>query len=465
MDAQQQENLKKLPQVHRLLESESAEALLSKHPQPLIADAIRERLGALRAHLLNGMTGPFDFDEPRFFSSVSTEIEAAANRRLRWVINATGIVIHTNLGRVPLAPEAVEAIQEIALGYSSLEMNLETGRRGSRYAHVEPLICAITGAESALVVNNNAAAVLLALDTFARGGEVIVSRGELIEIGGSFRLPDVIASSGATLIETGSTNKTRAADYEDAITDDTRLLMSAHPSNYRIVGFTETVSRTALVELGRKRTIPVLEDLGSGALIDLTDINAPRETMVQESVSAGMDIVTFSGDKLLGGPQCGIIAGRREYIDRIKKNPMLRALRIDKLNLAALEATLLLYRNHPDEPERIPALRMIAASAMDVGVRARRLAAMFQDVESYSTTVVFGESYAGGGALPDNALDTRLLAVRSTSHTANELANALRENNPPIVARIADDQLLFDLRTVAEEEIAEIADALRRIAT
>jgi len=465
MDTHQHENLKKLPQVHRLLESESAGELLSKHPQPLVAETIRERLNALRAHLRNGMTGPFEFDAPRFFSSVSSAIDTAANRRLRWVINATGIVIHTNLGRVPLAPEAVEAIQEIALGYSSLEMDLESGRRGSRYTHVEPLLCALTGAEAAVVVNNNAAAVLLALDTFARGGEVIVSRGELIEIGGSFRLPDVIASSGATLIETGSTNKTRAADYASAISEDTRLLMSAHPSNYRIVGFTETVSRTDLVALGRERSIPVLEDLGSGALTDLAELDAPRETMVQETIAAGVDIVTFSGDKLLGGPQCGIIVGGRECIDRMKKNPMLRALRIDKLNLAALEATLMLYRNYPDDPKRIPALKMIAASAMDVGVKARRLAAMFQDVEAYTADVISGESFAGGGSLPDNGLDTRLLTVSSKRHSVGELSAALRENNPPIVARIADNQLVFDLRTVAEEEIAEIADALRRIAT
>ncbi len=465
MNAQQQENLKKLPQVHRLLESKPAQELLAKHPKPLVAESVRQRLDALRAHVRNGMVGAFTFDESRFFTSVSGAMETAANRRLRWVINATGIVIHTNLGRVPLAPEAVEAIQEIALGYSSLEMDLENGRRGSRYAHVEPLICALTGAEAALVVNNNAAAVLLALDTFARGGEVIVSRGELIEIGGSFRLPEVIASSGAKLIEAGSTNKTRAADYENAISESTRLLMSAHPSNYRIVGFTETVCRAELVALGHDRTIPVLEDLGSGALVDLADLNAPHETMVQEAVAAGVGIVTFSGDKLLGGPQCGIIVGAREYIERMKKNPMLRALRIDKLNLAALEATLILYRNHPDQPDRIPALRMLAASSMDVGVKARKLATMFQDVDAYTTDVINGESLAGGGSLPDNGLDTRLLAVSSTQHSANELSAALRANNPPIIARIADGQLLFDLRTVADEEIAEIADALRRIAS
>jgi len=465
MDAQQQENLKKLPQVHRLLESEAAQALATKHSQPLIAETVREQLDALRAHLRNGMAEPFSFDEARFFSSVAKGIETAANRRLRWVINATGIVIHTNLGRVPLAPEAVEAIQEIALGYSSLEMDLESGQRGSRYTHVEPLLCAITGAESALVVNNNAAAVLLALDTFARGGEVVVSRGELIEIGGSFRLPDVIASSGARLVEVGSTNKTRTSDYEAAISENTRLLMSAHTSNYRIVGFTEAVPQSELVALGRDRNIPVLEDLGSGAITDLAALGAPRETMVQETIAAGVDIVTFSGDKLLGGPQCGIVAGSREYIDRMKKNPMLRALRIDKLNLAALEATLMLYRHHPDQPERIPALRMIAATALDVGVKARKLAAMFHDVDAYTTDVVSGEGFAGGGSLPDTGLDTRLLTVSSSQHSVNELSSALRANNPPIVARIADNQLLFDLRTVAEEEIAEIADALRRIAT
>lgn len=465
MNQQQEENLRKLPQVHRLLESDPARTLSGKYPQTLIADAVRERLDALRAHLRNGMAGSFDFDEARFFSSVNHAIEAAANRKLRWVINATGIVIHTNLGRVPLAPEAVQAIQEIALGYSSLEIDLETGRRGSRYVHVEPLLCRITGAEAALVVNNNAAAVLLALDTFARGGEVVVSRGELIEIGGSFRLPDVIASSGAKLVEAGSTNKTRAADYNAAISEQTRLFMTAHPSNYRIVGFTETVSRPELVALGQASGIPVLEDLGSGALINLDDLRAPRETMVQEVIEAGVDIVTFSGDKLLGGPQSGIIVGKRAHIDRMKKNPMLRALRIDKLNLAALEATLVLYRNHPEQPERVPALRMIAASALDIGVKAQILGAMFKDVETYTTDVISGESLAGGGSLPDKGLDTRLLAVSSTLHSANELASALRRNNPPIVARIADDRLLFDLRTVAEEEIAEIADALRRIAT
>ncbi len=464
MNTPQQQNLRKLPQIHRLLKSIPAQELSLKHPQPLVATVVRERLNTLRAQLRNGRSEPFTFDESRFFTSVSRAIEQAANRRLRWVINATGIVIHTNLGRVPLAPEAVEAIQEIALGYSSLEVDLDSGRRGSRYAHVEPLLCALTGAEAALVVNNNAAAVLLALDTFARGGEVVVSRGELIEIGGSFRLPDVIVSSGATLVEAGSTNKTRAADYDAAISEDTRLLMTAHPSNYRIVGFTETVSRAELVALGRDRAIPVLEDLGSGALIDLADLGAPHETMVQEAISAGVDIVTFSGDKLLGGPQCGIIAGGREHVERMKKNPMLRALRIDKLNLAALEATLMLYRNHPGQPERIPALRMIGATALDVGVKARKLAGMFQDVEEYTTDVIWGESLAGGGSLPDKGLETRILTVSSTTHSANELSAALRANNPPIVARIADDHLLFDLRTVAEEEIAEIADALRRIA-
>ena len=329
------------------------------------------------------------------------------------MINATGVVLHTNLGRAPLGRAALARLALVAARYSNLELDVRTKARGSRYDHVDGLLCRLSGAEASLVVNNNAAAVLLALESLARGREVVVSRGELIEIGGAFRIPDIMARSGARLVEVGTTNRTRLADYASAITPETALLLKVHPSNYRVVGFTESVRTAELAELGRARGVPVLEDLGSGCFLDLRPWGLPREPTVPETVAAGADVVTFSGDKLLGGPQAGIVVGRRALVERLRQNPLNRALRIDKLTLAALEATLRAYEDPATAPREIPTLRMLSESAAVVRRRARRVLRRVPAAArtALGLTVVAGRSEVGGGALPLAELPTAALAL------------------------------------------------------
>jgi L-seryl-tRNA(Ser) seleniumtransferase len=396
---------------------------------------------------------------------VKDAVRSAMQPKLRRVVNATGVVIHTNLGRSLLAPEAVENLAVVAGRYSNLEYDLAAGRRGSRYMAVRDLLCDITGAEDAMVVNNNAGAVLISLETIARDRNVIVSRGDLVEIGGSFRIPDVMAKSGAILREVGTTNRTHLRDYEGAIDPGTALLLKVHWSNYSIVGFTAQVPLRELVELGARRGIPVMEDLGSGTFIDFSRYGLLKEPTVQESVASGADVVTFSGDKLLGGPQAGIIVGRRPLVESIRKNPINRALRIDKLTLAALESTLRLYRDEARAVAAIPTLRMLTENETAVQPRAEELARRLQAIgdSRLKVEIVRLSSKAGGGSLPLLDLPSRCLKVQVDGLTANQLELKLRRNDPPIIGRIEDGAFLMDARTLQPDEAPIIAAALASV--
>ncbi|UCD58560.1 MAG: L-seryl-tRNA(Sec) selenium transferase, partial [Candidatus Hydrogenedentota bacterium] len=382
---------------------------------------------------------------------------------LRRVINGTGIVVHTNLGRSTIGPKVISAMTEAAAHYCSLEIDLATGDRGHRDSIIEPLICALTGAEAATVANNNAAAVVLSLDTLAKGREVIVSRGELIEIGGSFRMPEVMAKSGAKLVEVGTTNRTYISDYERALSPETSLLLKVHPSNYQVVGFTNQVELSELVELGRKRGIPVMEDLGSGALVDMTRFGLSNEPMPQASVKAGADVVTFSGDKLLGGPQAGIILGKREYVGAIRKNPLMRAFRVDKLTLSALGAVLQILHSSRAPEREIPTLALIARSTDQILEMARKV---YDGLgpgarKALGAEVADGESQVGGGSCPGQTLPTKHLVMRPEKMSPDRLAGKLREGVPPILGIIRNDSFCLDFRTVQPDELPEIIAALR----
>ncbi len=402
------------------------------------------------------------------FAILLDRIEAYLQRedapRLQRVINATGIVLHTNLGRAPLAAGALEALSRTAGGYCNLEYHTPSGRRGDRSAALEERLCRLTNAEGALVVNNNAAAVLLALATLAGGREVIVSRGEMVEIGGSFRIPDVMALSGARLREVGTTNKTRISDYEAAIGDTTALLLKVHTSNYRIVGFTASVPIEEIVELGARHGIPVMEDLGSGAFFDLSPFGLPGEPQVAQRIARGVDIVTMSGDKLLGGPQAGILLGRRRFIAAMRKNPLYRALRVGKLTIAALEATLRDLSSTERAWTRIPVLRMLTLPKETLRARAEALRAelLRRIPQGLHVTVIEGDSEAGGGALPTVKLPTYLVALRSERLSPVELERLLRLGDPPIIARISHDRLLLDPRTLFEDDPPIIVDRLSK---
>lgn len=422
--------------------------------------AIRDVLANLRASAKNG--APFAVPSaPEIHAAIALTIEEKLTPSLRSVINATGVVLHTNLGRAPLSKQAAERIAAIAIRYSNLEYDLAAGERGKRDAHTSRALAELTGAEAAIVVNNNAAAVFLVLNTFANGAEVIVSRGELIEIGDGFRIPEIMAASGARLREIGTTNRTRIADYERAVGAETRLLLRVHPSNFKIVGFTKRPEIEELTALGRKKRIPVFEDLGSGCLTDLANSGA-GEPVVRASFLAGVDIVAFSGDKLLGGPQAGIIAGKQKLVERVRRNPLFRALRVDKLTIAALEATLNAYqRSAFDE---IPALRMIRMSAAEIERRARAFAEELRDKlpEGATLEACAGFSVIGGGSTPDQKLPTALVAVHSTRHSATEIEERLRKPSvgSPVITRVEKKTLLLDLRTVFEEEEPALAAAL-----
>ncbi len=395
-------------------------------------------------------------------------LEKRLRPSLRPLINATGVVVHTNLGRSLLPEEVFQQIFEVAVNYSNLEYDLEAGKRGSRYSHVEELLCELTGAESALVVNNNAAAVLLTLETLARGKEVIVSRGELVEIGGSFRIPDVMARSGAILKEVGATNRTHLRDYENAINENTALLMKVHQSNFAVVGFTSKVSMSELKELGKRHNIPVIEDLGSGNLVDLTPYGFMHEPTVQESLRAGADLVSFSGDKMLGGPQAGIIVGKAELVDKIKKNPMNRAVRIDKLTLAGLEAILAIYRRPEEALRRIPTLRMLSMSYEETKKLASRLARRIKRLKIPGVQVGYRDtiSRVGGGAMPLQELKSRGVTLSFTDSNkkidAATVERRLRAGEPPVIVRIEDDEILMDLRTIREKEFATLAECIKK---
>ncbi|GAB6060125.1 L-seryl-tRNA(Sec) selenium transferase [Desulfonatronum parangueonense] len=447
--------------LHRIDEAEHYAHL----PRPLLKDLVNVFLDRLRADIRSGrIADPGQLDWAALQAPLLAFLERSSRPHFRRVINATGVVVHTNLGRSLLAQQAVEAVTEACAFYSNLEFSLDTGQRGSRYAHVEELLCKLTGAEAGLVVNNNAAAVLLMLDTLAKGREVVVSRGQLVEIGGSFRIPDVMAKSGAVLREVGATNRTHLHDYERAIGPETAALLKVHTSNFRIIGFQKEVSLRDMVALGARHGLPVLEDLGSGNLFDFTPYGLDHEPTVQETVASGADVVTFSGDKVLGGPQAGIIVGRKEYIDPIKKNPMNRALRIDKMTLAALEATLRLYLDPESARKEIPTLRMITASAEELKRQADKLARVLRRVLGGEAEVRLlpGASRVGGGAYPERDLPTTLVAIRPSNPNlgVEMLRDRLLETDPPLVGRIEQDALCLDPRTLAAKEHALVARAL-----
>jgi L-seryl-tRNA(Ser) seleniumtransferase len=467
LNEKQQALLQMLPGIDHILELSKKEPDFENVPRSVLLQAARKVVEDLRVGILRGDQRPDENDltDSPVLDKTKAAVGKAMTPNLKRVINATGVVVHTNLGRSILAECAAENIIAVATGYSNLEFDLEKGERGSRYSSVEEILCEISGAEAAMVVNNNAAAVLLCLETTARNRKVIVSRGELVEIGGSFRIPDVMAKSGAILKEVGTTNRTHLKDYIGAIDGDTALLLKVHTSNYSVVGFTASVTLKELVELGSKHQIPVMEDLGSGTFIDFSKYGLSKEPTVQESVSAGADVVTFSGDKLLGGPQAGIIVGKKDVLDSIKKNPITRALRIDKLTLAALESTLRLYRDPEKAVHLIPTLRMLTIPFDLIKKRADKLYKLLSKINNPALSITVADrcSKAGGGSLPLLDLPSKCIAVKIEGVSANSLERNMRENMPPVIGRIEDDYFIMDLRTVHEEELTAIKNALNNV--
>jgi L-seryl-tRNA(Ser) seleniumtransferase len=465
MDPKQQV-LSQIPKVDEILSDPVVSRWIDEYSRSVVVEAIRRGLERLRKTLLSAPE-PEGLDRTMF--SVESlmpyfreALEAQVTCRLKRVINATGVVIHTNLGRSLLHPSAIAHMDEVSRHFSNLEYDLEKGQRGSRYVHVDEILCTLTGAEAAVVVNNNAAAVLLVLNTLAEDKSVIVSRGHLVEIGGAFRIPDVMGRSGARLVEVGTTNRTYLEDYHRAIGEDTALLLKVHSSNFRVVGFTAEVALKELVDLGRLKGIPVMEDLGSGCFVDLTPYGFREEPIVQESIRTGVDVVTFSGDKLLGGPQAGIILGRREIISRVRTNPLNRALRIDKLTLAALESTLRLYLDENRALREIPTLSMMTTPRQKLAKRARRLLRLIRSKLGDSIEAVIREetSQVGGGAYPLQELPTQVISIRSQTLSSSQLEAGLRKQHPPVIARIRRDELLLDLRTIQDHEFSLLLQAL-----
>lgn len=457
--------LRELPAVDRLLREPVLLELLERLPRRAVLGAVQETVDAYRREILDGGTAAEkpDLSPAALAREAAARAERYAGPSLQPVINASGIILHTNLGRAPLAEAAVEALRRVAGGYCNLEIDLADGRRGSRQVHLEGLLRDLTGAEAAVVVNNNAAAVFLSLHTCARGKEVIVSRGQLVEIGGSFRIPEVMAASGARLVEVGTTNKTYRRDYEAAIGENTAALLKVHTSNYHMIGFTASVEAAELVALARARGLLVIEDLGSGVLLDPAAYNLPPEPRVQDSVAAGVDLVTFSGDKLLGGPQCGIIAGRRELVERIRGNQLARALRVDKCTVAALEATLKLYLDEAEAVRCIPVWRALTAAPEALKERAVRLAERLAAVVGPEGVEIWrGGSKVGGGALPAAELPTFLVSLLPSRITAAEMAARLRAGDPPVIVRLQQERLLLDPRTVFTEQDEALVEAARR---
>ena len=454
---EQQDMLRAIPKVDELLGMEPLQALAGQMPAPALREAVREELEALRRRILAGDIDHIPNRED-LCAAVCRRAREASLPSLRGVVNGTGVTLHTNLGRACLSRRAVEAVVGVAGGYSTLEYDVDAGRRGSRHSHVEALLCAVTGAEGAMVVNNNAAAVLLILSALGKGGEVITSRGELVEIGGSFRVPDIMVQCGCALREVGTTNKTHLSDYEGAITPETRALLKVHTSNYKIMGFTESVPLAELVALGRERGLPVIEDLGSGSLVDLEQFGIHGEPTVQQSVQAGVDIISFSGDKLLGGPQAGIIIGRKDYIETLKKHPLARALRVDKMTLAALRETLYAYTDPAMAVREIPTLAMLAVPEHVLREKAELLCRALAD-RGVTARTVPTQDQVGGGSVPTQLLPAWAVAIDPGRLTVDGLEAALRRRERPIIGRITHEQYLLDTRTLWESDFDYIAEA------
>lgn len=452
--------LRQLPSVDEVLKGHYGLEWLKHYPKRYILRAVRDLLAVKREAILKG-------DQPDtgievLAIEIEMKLKTLSSMKLREVINATGVVIHTNLGRAPLAEKVIDNIVSVARGYSNLEYSLDRGRRGRRHDHVEAIIRDITGAEDAIAVNNNAAAVLLCLSALAKGKEVIVSRGELVEIGGSFRIPDVMADSGAILREVGTTNKTHLSDYEKGIDVDTGLLLKIHQSNYKIVGFTEEVSIEELVSLGKSRGVPVIFDLGSGCLIDLSPYGIEGEPTVQEVLKSGVDIVTFSGDKLLGGPQAGIIAGKKSFIERIASHPLARAVRIDKLTLSALEATFMEYADSENAIENIPTLSALLQREGEVKRRADKILRLLRkNVRNIEAVVESDKSHVGGGSLPETYLPTYVVAIQSEDVPTSSIEERLRQAQIPVIARIREDRVILDARTVRNSEVNALVTSVQ----
>jgi L-seryl-tRNA(Ser) seleniumtransferase len=447
--------LRELPSVDRLLNHAGSAPLLTRFNRDYVTEQCRALLDELRSAIRQGQAvAAREIEEQTIVTRLEKRLAAAVEPKLDRVVNATGTVLHTNLGRALLPQAAIDAVARVSAYPVNLEYDLEQGERGKRENVVEALLQELTGAEAATVVNNNAAAVLLGLNTLANGKEVIVSRGELIEIGGAFRIPDVMAKSGAILREVGTTNRTHPSDYEQAITDKTALLLKVHTSNYRIVGFSSEVSLPELVAIGGAHSVPVMEDLGSGAIVDLSRYGLPKEPLVSERVSLGADVVTFSGDKVLGGPQAGLIVGKKAHLSRIAKNALHRALRCGKLTIAALEATLRLYRQSANLLEDIPTLRAFTRPVKDIQALGERLLPSLQAAlgSEFRLSLEDSTSQIGSGALPTEEIPTKVVAIEHTSMSADRIAGKFRRAHPPIIGRIKDDRFLLDLRTVFDHE-------------
>jgi L-seryl-tRNA(Ser) seleniumtransferase len=461
----QQKLLRMIPGVDRIIGILGNDRNLDTVPKNILTRCVRKVTEQIRQEIFSNQVFVSEnhLGVDQIIKKVHDRIQKSMAPRLVPLVNATGVVVHTNLGRSLLSADALENLLKINGSYSNLEFDIEKGKRGTRYAAVEDILCEICGADSAIVVNNNAGAVLICLDTLARNMEVVVSRGELVEIGGSFRIPDVMAKSGAILKEVGTTNRTHPRDYENAISEETALLLKVHTSNYHIIGFTSAVTLAELVGIGSCYGLPVMEDLGSGTFIDFSKFGLAKEPTVQESVSTGADIVTFSGDKLLGGPQAGIIVGKTDTIEKIKKNPLNRALRIDKMTLAALESTLRLYRNPETAVELIPTLNMILMPVSRIEEKASRLFNILENlkIDELSVHLVDLTSRAGGGSLPMLKIPSKGIGVNVRTMTVNALERFMRNHTPPIIGRIEDDLFIMDLRTIQVHEMAIIESAFK----
>lgn len=451
-----------IPKVDVLLENSKIISLIEKYNREVVVDAIRDEIDKLRSFIKeNENLNLIEEKINNLTQNIEKNVNNTYSYNLRKVINGTGTILHTNLGRAIISKKHAQHLSDIVTSYSNLEYNLEEGRRGERYSHFEKLICKITGAESAMAVNNNAAAVMLVLSSMAENKEVIVSRGELVEVGGKFRIPDVMASSKAKLVEVGTTNKTHLEDYEDAITEETGALLKVHTSNFKILGFTESVSLKELCDLGKEKDIPVIEDIGSGVLIDLSKYGLEYEPTVQDSIKAGVDIVSFSGDKLLGGPQAGIIVGKKKYIDKMKKNPLTRAFRIDKFTATILESIFMEYLSEENAIKNIPVLSLITKDLDKIEENAKILYEKLSVLNKVAEIKIENTlSQIGGGSLPAERLKSKCITIKPLNITTAKLEEELRLNENPIVARIEQDKLILDIRTILEDEIDIVANKL-----
>ncbi|OHW62522.1 L-seryl-tRNA(Sec) selenium transferase [Andreesenia angusta] len=455
----------KIPKVDAVLEIEDIKKLIEKTSRNLVMESIREELDGIRKSI--SKTTDMESLERRIAAlsdSIVSRTEGKFENKFKRTVNATGVVIHTNLGRSLISKEVMDNVYDLATNYSNLEFDLETGERGSRYSHLVDMIKRITGAEDALVVNNNAAAVVLVLSAMAKGKEVITSRGELVEIGGSFRIPEVMEQSGATLVDVGATNKTHIEDYRRAVTENTGALLKVHTSNYRIVGFTESLSLEEIVALGNEASIPVIEDLGSGVLIDFSKYGLEYEPTVQDSVDAGVDVITFSGDKLLGGPQAGIIVGKSEYIKIMKKHPLNRAFRIDKFTIAALEGTMKMYLSEERAVSNIPTLKLLTQDIGEIESRAKALMEKVDGIDAHGVKVEIVDEYSqvGGGSMPLERIPTKALKLNSESLNIGKLEKGLRQLETPIITRLYKDSIYMDMRTVRDDEVDLISRGLEK---